>query len=151
MSDKLPTSQLAPEETTSSTSYKSRLIARFVLEHNPHLLDGSQRNVQRKSGKLQPPVMLSMQGPQGAGEWAGLADCERCEFSLQERCFVAGKSTLAASLQALLQDQPYGLNVAVVSLDGQFIVLPSSPCRSHPDLALLRSNTVSWRRNQISI
>jgi hypothetical protein len=64
---------------------------------------------------------------------------------------VAGKSTLAASLQALLQAQPYGLNVAVVSLDGQFIFLPSPPYRSHPDLALLRSNTVSWHRDQISI
>jgi hypothetical protein len=68
MSNKLAITHLLPDETTSSTSYKSRLIARFILEHNPHLLDGSQRDVQGGTGRLRPPVMITMQGPQGAGE-----------------------------------------------------------------------------------
>jgi hypothetical protein len=48
-----------------------------------------------------------------------------------------GKSTLAASLQALLQGSPYDLNVAVVSLDGES-PLPSYCLNSSRLLTLLR-------------
>jgi hypothetical protein len=54
---------LLEEETTSSTSYKARLIGDHILRH---LLE-HRENAATSGSSSSGPLMVAMQGPQGCG------------------------------------------------------------------------------------
>jgi pantothenate kinase-related protein Tda10 len=89
---------MTESKDTSSTEVKAGIIAKHLKEKLGALRDGTSKSTR--------PLMVSMQGPQGAGK-----------HNSGESRLISGKSTLAAGLVSLLAN--WGLKCAVASLDGE--------------------------------
>jgi pantothenate kinase-related protein Tda10 len=65
--------------SNSTTEYKSRIVADYILAQFRLLRDGEQAEKR--------PLMISMQGPQGAGEFHDVAfDAEDLTIQARARC-----------------------------------------------------------------
>lgn len=52
--------------TNSTTEYKARIVSDYILTQFRRLRNGPESTMER--GSVKRPLMVSMQGPQGAGE-----------------------------------------------------------------------------------